>query len=277
MLIFIKIISWLVILFFAVSVFFFIYKLLKKLENTAEKSIDKIDDHYNKKGKMGKEKKRLSKLGIMYRFSDYKMNPSKYEILRLFVGILVTLILFLLELNIGFFVLLGIPVGYILTDFIFKRLNIMDNESMSMDIYNTYANLKIQLSAGVYLGNCLEYTYKIVQNKRYKEALKEFILNFSDKTLTSTESIELFRNRFQSKEIDKLCSMMEVFVQYGVSENYLQDIMTEIQSILTADSMRAEHGIEQKTSFVIFGFFVLVVALVIIAMFKTFEGITLFG
>lgn len=261
-----------------ISVFFFllIFNLLKKLENTAEKSIDKIDERIKEKGKMDKEKKRLSKLGIMYRFGDYNMNPSKYEILRLFIGLIITIILWLLDIGLGVFALLGIPVGYFATDFVFKKLNDSDNEAMSMDIYNTYANLKIQLTAGVYLGDCLEYTYKIVQNKRYKEALKEFILNFSDKTLTSTETIEIFRHRFQSKEIDKLCSMMEMFVQYGVSENYLQDIMTEIQSILSADSIRTENGIEQKTGFVTFGFFTMVILLVVIAMMQTFNGISLF-
>ena len=272
----IKIILYIVMIFISVFFFSLIFNLLKKLENTAEKSIDKIDERYKKKGQMGKEKKRLSKLGIMYRFGDYNMNPSKYEILRLFIGLLVTAILFLLDIGLGVFSLLGLPVGYFATDYVFKKLNASDNESMSMDIYNTYANLKIQLTAGVYLGDCLEYTYKIVQNKRYKEALREFILNFSDKTLTSTETIEIFRNRFQSKEIDKLCSMMEMFVQYGVSENYLQDIMTEIQSILSADSIRAENGIEQKTGFVIFGFFTMVIILVVIAMAQTFNGITLF-
>lgn len=272
----IKIILYIVMIFISVFFFSLIFNLLKKLENTAEKSIDKIDERYKKKGQMGKEKKRLSKLGIMYRFGDYNMNPSKYEILRLFIGLLVTAVLFLLDIGLGVFSLLGLPVGYFATDYVFKKLNASDNESMSMDIYNTYANLKIQLTAGVYLGDCLEYTYKIVQNKRYKEALREFILNFSDKTLTSTETIEIFRNRFQSKEIDKLCSMMEMFVQYGVSENYLQDIMTEIQSILSADSIRAENGIEQKTGFVIFGFFTMVIILVVIAMAQTFNGITLF-
>jgi len=271
----IRIAITLVMLAFSISAALLVYRLLNNAKNKAKESISGIDERYKKKGEMGREKKKLSRLGIMYRFHDYDMTPSKYEVFRIFVGVATVLILLLADVS--WMSVVGFPIGYFFTDFFFKRVNASDNEAMSMDIYNTYANLKIQLSSGVYLGDCLEYTYKIVQNERYKEALKEFVLNFSDKTLTSTEAIEIFRNRFQSKEIDKLCSMMSMFVQYGISEHYIQDIMTEIQSILTADSLRAENAIENKTGFVTFGFFSLVIVLTVIAMLQTFNGVSLFG
>ena len=271
---FINIAIYLVMIAFSVSTFLLVFRFLKNTMHSGEKMISSLDKRYKQKGEMGKEKKKLSKYGIMYRFGNYNLIPAKYETFRIFIGIVVVFVLMLFD--IGLLSILGFPVGYFGIDFILKRMNNSDNEAMAMDIYNTYANLKIQLSSGVFLGDCLEYTYKIVQNKRYKEALGEFVLNFADKTLTSVEAIEIFRNRFQSKEIDKLCSMMEMFVQYGISENYIQDIMTEIQSILTADSMRAEHLVEQKTGFVTFGFFLLVIALTVVAMLQTMQGVQLF-
>ena len=213
----------------------------------------------------------MSKIGIMYRFGTYDMKPSQYLLLRLAIGILIALLGILL--GGGVYSLVAIPIGYFATDFLFKYLNKQDNEAMMMDIYNTYANLKIQLVSGIYIGDCMEYTYKIVQNERYKEALKELLLNFSDKTITSSEAIEIFRNRFNSRNIDKLCAMLSSFVEYGISDSYLQDIMFEVQELLEADEIKSRHDIESKTGMITFAFFVLVVALVAFGMAGSMGGV----
>lgn len=117
---------------------------------------------------------------------------------------------------------------------------------MMMDLYNTYANLKIQMSSGVYLTESLEYSHKVAQDDRYREALGELILNLSDKTISMQRSVEIFKDRFDSREIDKLCALLHNCVVYGISDSYANDIMGEIQGIILASTLESEHDIENK-------------------------------
>ena len=270
-----KIAMILVALFMSFMLFRAVMKFLRKTEEAGKDAIKNIDRNHIKKGDMSASKLRLSKLGICYRLGDYNLNPSKYVILRSVAAILVMLVLILLGAKA--FSVLGLPVGYIGVDFLFKALNKRDNDKLSLDICNTYSNLKIQLSSGIYLGDCLDYTYGIAQNKRYKEALKELVLNFSDKTKTSSEAIEIFKNRFSCREIDKLCSMLNGFAQYGISENYLKDMVREIQSLLAADASKTQHSIESKTGVITFGFFAIIIGIVAISMISGLNGDALFS
>lgn len=216
----------------------------------------------------------LSKYGIMYRMGSYHLLPSQYATVRVACGLFATLVF--LSGTKSVFSVAAFPVGYLAIEMFFKALNKKDNENMTMDIYNTYANMKIQLSSGVYIGECLEYTYRIAKNERYREAMKELLLNFSDKTITSSEAIRIFKNRFACEEIDKLCSMMTSFVEHGISESYMQDIMYEVESLLEADAMKTQHAIESKTGAITFAFFVLVVVMVVVSMIGSFDGVDMF-
>ena len=248
--------------------------LARKAEGGAKEAVKNIDRRMLRTGDLSAEKQKLSKMGVCYRFGDYNLNPSKYIMLRIFWGVVFSAVLFLGGAK--YFSVLGFPVGFYGVPLLFRWLNKRDNVAMFEDIYSTYSNLKIQLNSGVYIGDCLDYIYTTVKNKRYAEAMKELILNFSDKTLTSSEAIEIFRNRFESREIDKLCNMMTGFVQYGISEAYLNDIMREVESLMSAQAERAKSNIEGKSGFVNFCFFALIIAMVIYAMFQMFQGAKLF-
>lgn len=260
-------------LFAAYIVYKFTIQALIKGRDTSQKLIKNIDKNIQKKGEMSKKQLFMSKTGIMYRFGKYDLKPSDYFLVRLLSGILVSAVLYLLAETFTV-VVVGFPIGYLGINTFFKILNNRDNEEMTIDIYNTYANLKIQLSAGIYIGECLEYSYRITKNERYREALKELLLNFSDKTITSSEAIEIFRNRFDSREIDQLCAMISSFVEYGLSDSYLDGIMFEVQQLLESDAAKAQQNIESKTGFITFAFFVLIVILVAVNMVSSLDGVT---
>lgn len=259
-------------IFAAYIVYKFTIKALTKGRDTGKKLIKNIDKNIQKKGEMSKKQLFLSKTGIMYRFGKYDMKPSDYFLIKMLSGILVSAILYLLTESF-LVIFVGIPLGYVGIGLFFKLLNNRDNEEMTIDIYNTYANLKIQLSAGIYIGECLEYSYKITKNERYREALKELLLNFSDKTMTSSEAVDIFRNRFDSREIDQLCAMISSFIEYGLSDTYLDGIMFEVQQLLESDAAKSQQNIESKTGFITFAYFVLVVALVAINMISSLDGV----
>lgn len=247
---------------------------LGKGKRRGKELIHEFDVKQLKSGAMGEKQSFCSRYGIMYRMRNYHLLPSQYMILRASVGMMAALLALYATRSAAS--LLAFFAGYFAVELFFKLMNRRDNEDMTMDIYNTYANMKIQLSSGVYIGDCLEYTYKIVKNARYKEALKELLLNFSDKTMTSAGAIAVFKGRFACGEIGKLCSMMTSFVEYGISDSYMQDIMYEVESLLEADAMKSQHAIEQRTGAIIFAFFVLVVGMVVIGMMGSFDGAEMF-
>ena len=132
------------------------------------------------------------------------------------------------------------------------------------------------MSSGVYLTESLEYSHKVAQDDRYREALGELILNLSDKTISMQRSVEIFKDRFDSREIDKLCALLHNCVVYCISDSYANDIMGEIQGIILASTLESEHDIENKAGMVNFIFFALIIALVGYTVFTNFSGLDLF-
>ena len=255
--------------------FLFLTRMRKSTQDAGKKVATEIDDAIKKRGLMDKYRTTLSKDGIMYRVGNYNLNPSWYICARLGVGILLGLLLYA-GLEKAGCIILGIFAGYLLTGMYFRAKNQSDNKEIMIDIYNTYANLKIQLSSGVYLINSLEYAHKVAQNKRYREALGELIVNMSDKTIPMQKAVDIFKDRFDSREIDKLCALLHNCVTYGVSDSYTNDIMGEIQGIILATTLESEHDIESKAGMVNFAFFACIIFLVAFTVFSNLNGIGLF-
>lgn len=262
---------------FLVTVIFFIFLVIlgRRAGNAGELATKKIDSLYQERGEMSKQKKELSKMGVMYRAGNYNLSPSWYVMVRLSVGVIIAFVIYILTSE---FVLslLFVPIGYFATNLYFRRKNSSDNKDMMMDFYNTFASLKLQMNAGVYIGNSLEYIHKNAKNIRFKEALGELIINFSDKTVPMNEAIQIFQNRFDCKQIDKLCALLNNCVQYGVSDAYAKDIMQETETIMLTQTMAEEHDTETKTGMITFAFFGVIIFIVGYAVFTSFSGTELF-
>lgn len=271
----IKIATYIVMIIICILFFILLYRIIKKVDPSKYRIDKEIDKFYKNDGKISAMKLNMSRMGIMYRAGDYDLNPSWYILIRLTVGTIIGIILYLISNNL-LLIPIGIIIGFIIVPFYFKKQNANDNEDMMMDLYNTYANFKTQMKAGIYVIDSLEVTHKIVNNKRYKEALGELILNFADKTISTSDAIEIFKNRFDNRQIDKLCALLENCVQYGNSENYAKDIMTEIQALITASTLKAENDIESKADVIKFAFFGVIVFLVAYSLYMEFAGISLF-
>ena len=259
----------------AVAFFFVIWRTGMKLFGLKDKVFEKINKYDYEKGLLSGKKRELSKLGIMYRVKNYDLTPSYYLILRVCIGLLTAVLLFLLTSKF-LLIPIGIVAGYFLTHAYFVYENKKDNEEMIIDIYNTYANLKIQMTAGIYIREVLEYTYSSVNNERYKEALGELILNFSDKTVQSSDAVLIFKDRFDSQEINKLAALILSFMQFGLNSNHADDIMVEIQSLIQAATLKAEHDIEMKAGIINFGFFTIIILMVVYIVFSSFSATSLF-
>lgn len=267
---FINILIYLAMAAVLFSFFLVVFRTLKQAYGKKEIVFNKLNEYYADKGTMTYKTLQLSRLGIMYRLKNYNLTPAYYMVLRIFVGLLTMLFIFFVSQNF-LYGLIGLPLGYILVPLYYKYEDKVDRDEMLMDIYNTYSNIKIQMPAGIYMRECLEYTYEMVVNERYKEALRELILNFSDKTVSSTDAITIFKNRFHSQDIDKLASLLSSFMQYGMNTNHADDIMLEIQGLIQAKTLKTEHDIEMKAGTTNFAFFAVIIAMVVYVVFSSFS------
>jgi heme/copper-type cytochrome/quinol oxidase subunit 1 len=66
------------------------------------------------------------------------------------------------------------------------------------------------------------------------------------------------------------------FEVYGAKAEYISDIMTQINSIMTAAAMKAEHNIEQKAEMTSFAFFAVIIFLVVYMVGTTMSGLNIF-
>lgn len=234
-----------------------------------------ITDAIKSRNSLDNARRQLSKDGILYRLGDYNASPAKWVMIRILAGIVTGFIGFGLSNQI-FVGAVCFPIGYFGLPMAYKHKGKSDMDDMMMDIYNTYSTLNIQLSSGLSVIDAMEYSYRMAQHKRYKEALAELVINMSDRTLTMSESIAIFKDRFDSTEINKMCAMIDNFSTYGVTEEYTKDIMEQINSLIMAATMKAEHDIESKAGLINFAFFAVIIFIVMFSVSRTFSGVNMF-
>lgn len=276
MAVFIKVLIYLVIAGISFLFFRTIHAFFQNLSNMGDQFEATINQRLKERKEFTAQKRYLSKLGIMYRLKDYNLSPSKYIILRVFCAVFFGFAAYLL---IGkHFGVIGASsiAGYFLCDLYFRHKNKEDNKALLNDIFNIYLTLKIQLSSNIYIINSLLSAKDIIASKRLKEALDELITNLSDKTISYSDSVKQFKDRFDSEEINNLCAFLLSYISYGVSEKYLKDVMSEVNEIATEAAMQQEHKIETKVGMVAFLYFVSILTIVIYCVIQSFGNINLF-
>lgn len=203
----------------------------KKKEN--EKSHKYLSDYYDKSGRLNTMQLYLSKTGIMYRFNNYALNP--YVLLGILTGVsfaISVIISLICKLNCIFIPVIALAV-IISIMVIFLQLNNTDNTSILMDICNIYTVLNTDISNGVFLSDCLVHMKEIVNNKRLKYALEELILNIKDDKTTIDESLILFANRFNSKEIQKLTGIIKRYITSGINDEFIELVNKQTSQIIS--------------------------------------------
>ena len=118
----IKISSYFVMIIICILFFILLYKLIKKIDISKYRIDKEIDKKYKNDGKISSMKMNMSKMGIMYRVQDYDLNPSWYILVRIMVGVLIGVILYLLT-NKMIIIAIGIFAGYIIVPIYFKKKN----------------------------------------------------------------------------------------------------------------------------------------------------------
>lgn len=275
MLTLIRIANYLLIFVICALLFAMLMKFVPNANALPERTSKEIDDIFKRHGLWKRFKQTLSQQGIAYRAGDYNLNPSWFVTACTATGAIAAM-LEAFALGFGFPTILAFLIGVGVLPFYYYQKNNDDNKEMMMDLYNTYANLKLQLGAGVYITDSLIHSHQVASCERYKEALGELIINISDKTVPMENAIEVFRNRFASQEIDKLCAMLKNYSQFGVSESYARDIMSEVQTVIASSTLEMEEKLNRKADMVNFAFFTIVVLITMYGALQSFSGMDLF-
>lgn len=236
-------------------------RILGRIEDAEEYTKKRIENSLKKNQKMNSMQGWMSKYGVLYRFRDYNLSPATYILGKVGFGICFGLLLYISTDSL----LLGFSIGFgsfFLVDIVFKQLNESDNKNFLMDLCTVYSNITIQMGMGIYIGECIEYSCTMVQNKRFKEALEEFVTNLSDKTILTTEAIHIFESRFCSKNIKSLCTMLESFVLYGNNATYSKMIQRETEDLIQTSATNSETLMENKVMMVTFLLFVMITLII---------------
>lgn len=259
-----------------------IINLLKTVLKAKDEVLEKYDIKAKETGTLKRRQKKMSQKGIMYRLNNYNLMPSSYLVVRAMIGIIIAMFSFIV-VNTASSAKLAIPIsivffiiGYFASEFYFGMKNKKDNEAMLIDVYNSYVAIKNQLEAGQYIGDVLQYIYQNTSFDRYKQALMELNINMADKTIPSTVAIDIFKNRFDNLNITKLCSVLNSYYVYGVNEKFINSLTKEIESIITANTMREEESISRKTGLVTFTMFGVVIIMVIYCLVSSFDQFDFF-
>ncbi|MBR4607811.1 MAG: type II secretion system F family protein [Lachnospiraceae bacterium] len=185
------------------------------------------------------EAKLLSQ-GIKYRMGK-DFSPFDYIVFRLACALGAGI--FSMFFKIWFF-----PVTFFLVfvfiPIYFKQEDGNDNEAMLPDISNLNSLVALQMKNGVFLSKVIYECYRVVENKRLKDALLELALdmeNFSN----IRQAAERFRAKFTSPYLDTFAKTLEQAQDSGNSVEFFEDIQSDVASINEAIAIREEAKAER--------------------------------
>lgn len=243
--------------------------------------LERYDAKIKDTGNLSGLQKKMSQKGIMYRMNNFNLMPSSYLTVRAMIGATTGILSFsflqVFSTNLSLIVAISFTfLGFYFTEILFDALNKRDNEEMLMDIYNSYVALKTQLQAGQYISDVMKYIYENATVDRYKQALMELVLNMSDKTVSSTRAVEIFRDRFDNPDIKKFCSVLNSFYIYGINDKFINNLTREIEAVISATTIREEENIKRKTGMISFAMFATIIVAIGYCIITGFEGIDFF-
>ena len=279
MIIAVKIIETIILLTVCIFGYILAYQGIAKVssDEVTDKVYKKMETTISKRKDIGKLQKKINAKGIPYYLGKKDISPTEYLCIRLVGALIIIGISILLNFDGLVSILMGV-LGYIGIDFLMEQLNKRDNENMTNDIYQLFSNLRIQLDAGVYLINALMNCHYGIKNKRLRKAIDELITEMSSSNITSIEAIEHFENKFSNNgNIRNLAVLFKNYINYGVSESYLKDIMNEINDISASEALKAEHDLDNKTGILNVCFCCVLMAIVVFGMIQTVDVQTIFG
>lgn len=223
--------------------------------------------------KTRKFKRYLIQTGIQDRF-NFPVTPATYILLMLLSGAVIAVGV---QLLFDKFAVFGFLAGFFGFDLLMRAMNSSDNREIQKDVFMILMNLRVQLGANLFITDALMACEPLVKNKRFKKALDALINDFGNQNVSNLDAIEAFDNKFKNLNVMNLKIFLRNYMLYGVNDKYLDDMMTQVNSMSEAEGMAEENDLDQKMGLFSLGFFALIFFLMIFGMAQVIKVQGIFG
>lgn len=218
-------------------------------------------------------KRYLIQTGIQDRF-NFPVTPATYILLMLVSGAVIAVGV---QLLFDKFAVFGFLAGFFGFDLLMRAMNSSDNREIQKDVFMILMNLRVQLGANLFITDALMACEPLVKNKRFKKALDALINDFGNQNVSNLDAIEAFDSKFKNLNVMNLKIFLRNYMLYGVNDKYLDDMMTQVNSMSEAEGMAEENDLDQKMGLFSLGFFALIFFLMIFGMAQVIKVQGIFG
>lgn len=183
----------------------------------------------------------LSRAGANYMLGRI-IEPMEYIVANIVLSIVVAFVGFLLLQVPG--LIIGAIIGYNLLYVTLVISNNRDNSAIIEDIRAVYETLKIRTESGMFLTSSIHQCYKVVENKRLKEALLSLSASIST-TNDIISSVDAFQYKFKNRYIDQLCVTLRQSFESGKTLESLNNVsnnLTNMQKVLEVEKKNKLEG-----------------------------------
>ena len=224
--------SVLLISIFITVYIYFIYRIDKKIkEEQGELSLSlyqKLNIYLGgvKEGYFSYERirKYLKKTG-----NTYNLTPLGYITLKLLIPA-IFLFLFIIIGNAYIPGIILAILGYFILDILIKQRDKKDMKAIKFELRDIYDSLKMQITAGVFIGDALKECYLIASNKRFKNSLAilsaEIALNNN-----IDAALDNFLESFNSEEIKNFVLSIKQSLKTNKIKEQLEDQSEQINEM----------------------------------------------
>lgn len=201
-------------------------RLLIEEDELQNETIQKLSDRFKLKHakKYRKLQIYLSKTGVNYMMKRV-IDPIEFLLVKYSITIALGFVGFVIYRVVG--MLIGIILGYNFLSVMFSISNGKDNDSILADIRSIYETLKIKTESGVFLTQSIRQCYKVVENKRLKDALLTLSSELST-TNNIKNAVDTFQMKFKNRYIDQLCVTIRQSYESGSTINSITDISNNL-------------------------------------------------
>lgn len=179
----------------------------------------------------GEELRFLSKKGAAYLIGR-EVTPEEYYLFRLLMAIFCGMLTIAAG---GIFLLpFGAIAGFYLPKAILLLSDRTDNEKLLYDVKNVFDTLLMKTQAGVFLTTALADCYKVVQNRRLKQALLQMNMELIARNDIAA-AVDRLQDQFGNQHIDSLCMTLRQSMSSGQTVAALKDMsdqLTELQEVI---------------------------------------------
>lgn len=222
-------------IFITLSMIIICYKFLYRPSKADKKFIKEINEIKNGKGGDIGYKETIRKKMVL--FAPFKTTEEElnkmgdpfpihldllgYTVLKIGLGILFFIGLYVRfeNLIIG---IIGIPIGFYLLDWIYKRSNKRDLDFIRLDLEEVYNSLRFSIRSKESLGIALANAYT---GARKSERLRKALLRLAAKINMTADiegALDDFKNRFDFDETNLFANSLKQALKTGLVENVLQ-------------------------------------------------------